>query len=164
MTKMPIYLIPIACTVVVISLLAHANCFAQGVSGQRPAPWDVEVVPSGKKSVDRSNNVEVSYNKIVRTTVYVTSFCHECEQLVEYLDIQKIKYKKEYLVAGANVLADVVGLGIKPPTVKFEYRNGESRKVVGFDRKVLDTIIDSEAMELEDSFALSEFDIRGTSK
>jgi len=130
------------------------------------APWErVEVVP-GKQAARAalsSKEVTVEFNNITRVIVYVTGFCTECDKVMNYLRDHKVAFTEQYVLNGAGALWGLLS-GTETPTTKFIYRDGSSRKVIGFDEEILKTIIQggSNAAK-DDSFEISDFEL-GTHK
>jgi len=130
------------------------------------APWEtVVVVPKSQKTPTRSKDVKVEYSKIEKVTVYIKSFCSDCNKVTDFLKDRGVKFEKQY---GLLTLSGVPGIVLsreKPPITIIEYTDGTKRKLVGFDAAVLNTFFtgaSGDASFPKDDFSISDFDLRGT--
>lgn len=129
------------------------------------APWEkVQVVSRANSESQDSEEVSVIYNNISRVILFVSSFCSECEQVSEYLKKNGVNFQEEYVIAGTRSLLGLVREE-QTPTTKIIYRDGTSRRVIGFDEKILDTLFAKDhEISSDDSFDISgsdsEFELR----
>mgnify|MGYP000340490489 CR=1 FL=1 len=130
-----------------------------------PPPWEsVEVIPKPppKHKKSRSNEVTVEYSRIQKITVYVKSFCSDCDKVIALLNEKGVKYDKQYSFLTLTGIPGVILSNERPPIVIVEYTDGTRRKIVGFDESILNAIFEPSETSRSDDFSLSDFDLRGT--
>ena len=143
---------------ILISIVCSTTAYSD------PAPWEsVEVVPRAPRDPLRSSKrVSTEYSAIEKVTFYVKSFCNECKKVESFLKERGVKYERIYSYFTLTGINSIIGVDEDPPVVVVEYSNGTSRKIAGYDEKILNMTFDSYPGSVSDDFKISDFDLRGT--
>ncbi len=138
--------------------LPITQSFAESVE----APWErVEVVRRAEESSDRGFNSTINVNSISNITVYVTSFCDDCDKVTRFLKQHDLIFDEKFIVPKSTILGGLLNHEPEAPITRITYSDGSSRRITGFDRELLGVLIKKDEAELpaDDSFEISEFEL-----
>jgi len=119
-----------------------------------PSPWDIQVSPRPAfYPQDAKKKVSVSYGKLSKVTVYTKPLCVPCDELKDYLKNKNIKFEETNSLLTLSGAAGIVLSSERPPITTLDYSDGTTRRIVGFDEALLDSLLGEYR---GDSFSLDE--------
>ena len=105
-------------------------------------------------------NVDVEYVAIRSISIHTTPFCSDCRKLKKFLkerdvDFREVSLADRMLYSWQSLLSNR-----KPPITVIAYSDGSRQRIFGFDKRLISTILGTTVNSPQDSFEISEFDVR----
>jgi len=103
---------------------------------QEPPPWqDVVVIPKPSPSPEQRS----ALGKISKIVIFTTPFCDDCKPALAFLTDRGLEFEQRD-VMNVNTLMGSLVQGSNRPVIEVFYKDGSKRKIIGFDKELLEAI------------------------